>query len=379
MGKNVFANGMEISAKASDNKSIASMPDVCLSPPSPPAGPLPIPYPNFGNASDTDKGSKRVKIGNKPTGQKNSSNYKKSKGDIAATKAQGMGLIVGGIEGPVYFGAWSMDVKIEGKNVPRFMDLTTGNHGSIPPNTANITTSVAGGAPPASTDHNCEELQKANDTKDEEIENALKSDKTKKAAEKQKKHPATTVSTADCTCKGKRVMAKASAYSSTSSFNETTKKMLRLVKPIKTRLVNTTEIDPNTGELKKTDTGRTKKEREKPESNMCKGESGEPHVYENNGAGNSCSHTEAAFLEELWSEGKGERADGCEMTIAIKWKQRGQEQGNKSVPCGECDKALCRAQECGLKINLCKKGKKEEYKCKSKKKPSGKKSASKKM
>jgi hypothetical protein len=38
MGVNVFANGMEISCKKSDNKSIAAMPDICLSPPSPPAG-----------------------------------------------------------------------------------------------------------------------------------------------------------------------------------------------------------------------------------------------------------------------------------------------------------------------------------------------------
>jgi len=52
MGAKVFANGMEISGKASDNKSIAAMPEVCMSPPSPPAGPVPIPYPNTAMASN---------------------------------------------------------------------------------------------------------------------------------------------------------------------------------------------------------------------------------------------------------------------------------------------------------------------------------------
>ena len=63
MSKNVFANGREISAKNDDNKATASMPDVCLSPPSPPAGPVPLPYPNTAMASDTSDGSKTVKIG----------------------------------------------------------------------------------------------------------------------------------------------------------------------------------------------------------------------------------------------------------------------------------------------------------------------------
>ena len=39
--------------------------------------------------------------------------------------------------GKVYFTMWSMDVKIEGENVVRMMDLTTHNHaGSLPGNTA---------------------------------------------------------------------------------------------------------------------------------------------------------------------------------------------------------------------------------------------------
>jgi hypothetical protein len=37
--------------------------------------------------------------------------------------------------GKVYFTMWSMDVKVEGENVVRMMDLTTHNHASMGPNT----------------------------------------------------------------------------------------------------------------------------------------------------------------------------------------------------------------------------------------------------
>jgi uncharacterized protein DUF4150 len=124
----VFANGNEVSAKKDDNKSIAAMADVCLSPPSPPAGPVPLPYPNTAQASDTSDGSKTVKIGGDEVGLKNSSAYKKSTGDEAATKTLGMGVVTHTIQGKMRHAAWSMDVKIEGKNAIRHMDLTTHNH-----------------------------------------------------------------------------------------------------------------------------------------------------------------------------------------------------------------------------------------------------------
>jgi hypothetical protein len=128
MSKNVFANGREISAKKDDNQALCSMPDVCLSPPSPPAGPLPIPYPNTAKASDTSNGSKTVKIGGAEVGLKNSSDYKKSTGDEAATKNLGMGVVSHNIQGKLKHAAWSMDVLIEGANVIRHMDMVTQNH-----------------------------------------------------------------------------------------------------------------------------------------------------------------------------------------------------------------------------------------------------------
>ena len=44
MGCDVYANGDEVACKAGDGKVIAAFPDVCLSPPSPPAGPVPTPH-----------------------------------------------------------------------------------------------------------------------------------------------------------------------------------------------------------------------------------------------------------------------------------------------------------------------------------------------
>src|SRR5437899_7940117 len=111
MATNVYANGMEISGKASPNKVIASMPDVCLSPPTPPAGPIPIPYPNFSSASDTTDGTQTVKIGGEEVGLKGKSSYKKSTGDEAATKTLGMGVISHNITGPVKHKAGSFTVK----------------------------------------------------------------------------------------------------------------------------------------------------------------------------------------------------------------------------------------------------------------------------
>src|SRR5690349_17589304 len=113
MGSNVFANGREVSAKSDGNHSIAAMPDVCLTPPPPPAGPIPIPYPNFSNDSDTDNGTADVQIGGKQVSQKNKSTFKKSNGDEAATKSQGMGFVTHTIQGATKHAAWSFDVIAE--------------------------------------------------------------------------------------------------------------------------------------------------------------------------------------------------------------------------------------------------------------------------
>jgi len=137
MANKVFANGREISCKAGAGKTICAFPDVCMTMPQTPATPpgVPIPYPNTGMASDLDKGSKKVKISDKPVGLKDKSCFKTSSGDEAGS-APKKGMVTSKNKGKVYFQAWSMDVKFEGENVCRHLDMTTNNHGSQPGDTA---------------------------------------------------------------------------------------------------------------------------------------------------------------------------------------------------------------------------------------------------
>ena len=131
MANEVYANGMEIACKAGAGKTICAMPDVVFTPPENPATPpgVPVPYPNTGMASDTTEGSKTVKISGEEVMLKNKSCFKKSTGDEAGAAAK-KGVISSKNTGKVYFIKWSMDVKFEGENVDRHLDMTTNNHGS---------------------------------------------------------------------------------------------------------------------------------------------------------------------------------------------------------------------------------------------------------
>jgi Domain of unknown function (DUF4150) len=62
---------------------------------------------------------------------KEKSFFKQSTGDEAGS-APKKNVITSKIKGKAYFIAWSMDVKVEGENVVRHMDMTTHNHGSKP-------------------------------------------------------------------------------------------------------------------------------------------------------------------------------------------------------------------------------------------------------
>lgn len=140
MSNEVYANGNEIACKSGDGKVIAAFPDVCLSPPSPPAGPVPVPYPDTSFSKDMQNGSKTVQIDGKEIMLKDKSFYKTSPlGDEAATNTLGQSVITHVITGKTYFIAWSMDVLIEGENVDRHVDLTTSNHASYPGSTPPLT------------------------------------------------------------------------------------------------------------------------------------------------------------------------------------------------------------------------------------------------
>ena len=116
MGQTTFANSRGIAHKGSGGMSIA-FPDVCKTP-EPPAGPIPIPYPNIGKASDTSKGPKKVKTDGKMPMTKGAK-YSMSTGDEAGSAG---GVVSSKTKGECEFMLYSFDVKFEGKNVCRLGD-----------------------------------------------------------------------------------------------------------------------------------------------------------------------------------------------------------------------------------------------------------------
>ncbi len=66
---------------------------------------------------------------------KDQSTFKTSTGDEAATKSLGMGVVTHTIQGEASFIAWSMDVKFEGQNVDRHLDMMMHNEQCKPANT----------------------------------------------------------------------------------------------------------------------------------------------------------------------------------------------------------------------------------------------------
>lgn len=158
MANQVYANMMEISCKAAGGKTICAFPDVCFTPPQTPATPpgVPIPYPNTGMASDATEGSTTVQISGKEVMLKNKSCFSKSTGNEAGC-APKKGVVTSKNTGKVYFNMWSMDVKVEGENVVRHLDITTNNHGSMPGNSPPMPHTDAMVPPenPGSADESC--------------------------------------------------------------------------------------------------------------------------------------------------------------------------------------------------------------------------------
>jgi uncharacterized Zn-binding protein involved in type VI secretion len=122
----VNANQMALThASSSGINSI--FPDTCKTPT--PGGPVPIPYPNIAQSSDTADGSSTVKVDGNPIMLKGS-NYKMSAGDEAGSA---MGVVSNKIKGKAEPVNYSFDVKVDGKNVFRLTDMMLQNVGT--PNT----------------------------------------------------------------------------------------------------------------------------------------------------------------------------------------------------------------------------------------------------
>jgi len=115
MGQTVFANSRGIDHKGSGGMSIV-FPDVCKTPT--PGGPIPIPYPNIGQASNTSKGTKKVKVDGQSAMVK-SAKYSMTSGDEAGSAG---GVLSSKIKGEAEYLMYSFDVKFEGKNVCRLGD-----------------------------------------------------------------------------------------------------------------------------------------------------------------------------------------------------------------------------------------------------------------
>lgn len=112
---------------ASSNGIAMAFPDVCKTPS--PAGPIPIPYPNIAQSSNTAMGSKTVKIDGNPI-MLDGSNFSTSTGDEAGSA--GGGVVSNTTKGKAEFVNYSFDVKVEGKNVPRLGDMMLQNKMSSP-------------------------------------------------------------------------------------------------------------------------------------------------------------------------------------------------------------------------------------------------------
>ncbi|WP_437995564.1 DUF4150 domain-containing protein [Sorangium sp. So ce185] len=127
MGVTVGVNMMSVVHAKSSGVTVA-FPDVCKTP-APPAPPVPIPYPNVAKSGDTAKGTKKVKCDGESVCVKDS-NFSTSTGDEAGSLG---GIVSGKTKGKAEFVNFSFDVKFEGKNVARALDLMLHNDKNTPP------------------------------------------------------------------------------------------------------------------------------------------------------------------------------------------------------------------------------------------------------
>ncbi|WP_224363362.1 DUF4150 domain-containing protein [Hyalangium versicolor] len=127
MSTSVGVNKLSVVNQDTNGTTIA-FPDVCKTPS--PGGPIPIPYPNIAQSSDTDKGTKKVKVDGKPVCIADS-NFKTSSGDEAGTA--GGGVASSKTKGKAEFVNYSFDVNFEGKGVARSFDLMLHNDKNTPP------------------------------------------------------------------------------------------------------------------------------------------------------------------------------------------------------------------------------------------------------
>jgi hypothetical protein len=97
-------------------------PDVCKTP-APPAPPIPIPYPNVAKSADAADTATTVKADGEFIMIKKSV-FSTSTGDEAGSVG---GVVSNCTKGKAQFIAYSFDIKAEGQNVPRNLDMMKQN------------------------------------------------------------------------------------------------------------------------------------------------------------------------------------------------------------------------------------------------------------
>jgi hypothetical protein len=127
MPASVGVNNLTV-VHASSNGISTAFPDVCKTPS--PGGPIPIPYPNIAQSSDTASGTSTVKCDGNPVCVKDS-NFSMSTGDEAGSA--GGGVASNKIKGKAEFVNVSFDVKFDGKGVARALDPMLHNDKNTPP------------------------------------------------------------------------------------------------------------------------------------------------------------------------------------------------------------------------------------------------------
>lgn len=133
MAAPVFINGRAAIYTGCTGQAVA-FPDVCLCPPGPPAGPVPVPLPNTVVAADLAGCAATVTIDGKPVAHLKSY-FAKSTGN-EVSRSTGGGVISHATQGMAYFQTGSPDVLVEGEPSVRHLDVLTQNHLALmPPNT----------------------------------------------------------------------------------------------------------------------------------------------------------------------------------------------------------------------------------------------------
>lgn len=121
----VKANGLSVSHRGSGGVTTATLPNVCKTPPGP--VPVPVPYPNISFSRDLSNGSDTVTADGGNMISLKDSEFSRSIGDEPG--------VAGGVKSSTQMKeakwlSYSFDVKIEGRNICRFTDKMSCNHGN---------------------------------------------------------------------------------------------------------------------------------------------------------------------------------------------------------------------------------------------------------